>query len=92
MYLCLHRSKLEEAIEKRRRELTVNQQGLSSTTRKHTSPPDIRVTSKVIGTMAILILIVFGLFFMIEDIISVSHFIFTKISKNLNKSTSVKPL
>lgn len=80
---------VEEAIENRRRELTVNQQGLSSTTRKHTSAPDIRVTSKVIGSLAIVILIVFGLFFFLGDIISVSHFIFTKI---VNKKTSVKPL
>lgn len=80
---------LEEAIENRRRELTVNQQGLSSTTRKHTSAQDIRVTSKVIGSMAIIILIVFGLFFFLGDIISASHFIFTKI---VNKKTFVKPL
>lgn len=80
---------LEEAMENRRRELTVNKQGLSSTTRKHTSAPDIRVTSKVIGSMAIIILIVVGLFFFLGDIISVSYFIFTKI---VNKKTIVKPM
>lgn len=80
---------LDESIENRRRDLAVKQQGLSSTTRKLTSAPDIRVTSKVIGTMAIIVLVVFGLFFFLGDAISVTRFMLTKL---LNKSKSVKPM
>lgn len=78
---------LEESIQNRREELTVNPLKLASTTRKHTSAQDIRVTSKVIGTVAILILVGFGLFFFLGDLVSVFCLIFTKnviIQKEVN--------
>lgn len=67
---------LEEAIQNRREELTVNPLKLASTTRKRTSAQDIRVMSKVIGTVAILILVGFGLFFFLGDLVSVFCLIF----------------
>lgn len=78
---------LEVAIQNRREELTVNPLKLASTTRKRTSAQDIRVTSKVIGTVAILILVGFGLFFFLGDLVSVFCLIFTKnviIQKEVN--------
>lgn len=80
---------MEKSIENRRKELTVNKLGLSSTIRKKTSAQDIRVSSKVIGSVAILILVVFGLFLFLGDIISVFYFVFAKIR---NKDKSVKPV
>lgn len=72
---------LEESIGNRRRNLTVNQLALSSAIRKVSSAPDIRVTSKVIGTVAIIILVVFGLFLFLADIIYMVSLIFTNIYK-----------
>lgn len=69
---------LKESIENRRRKLTVNQLALSSAIRKLSSAPDIRVTSKVIGTVVIIILVVFGLFLFLADIIYMVSLIFYK--------------
>lgn len=81
---------VEERTENRRRELIVNQKGLTSTTRKRTSAPDIRVTSKVIATVvAIIGLVVYGLVFFLGDIFSVFNFIYTEI---LIKKATVEPV
>lgn len=77
---------LEVAIQNRREELTVNPLKLASTTRKRTSAQDIRVTSKVIGTVAILILVGFGLFLFLGDLVSLFCLIFTKKCKHSKRS------
>lgn len=62
---------LEESVETRRRELTLNKTKLSSTVRRLTSAADHRVTSRVIGTVAIIILTVCGMVFFCADMYSV---------------------
>lgn len=80
---------LEVAIQNRREELTVNPLKLASTTRKRTSAQDIRVTSKVIGTVAILILVGFGLFLFLGDLVSVFCLIFAK-NVNIQKEVNLE--
>lgn len=78
---------LEESIQKRRKELTVNSPKIASNIRKRTSAQDIRVTSKVIGTGAIIVLVGFGLSLFLGDLVSVFCLIFTKnvnIQKEVN--------
>lgn len=77
---------LEEAIQNRREELTVNPLKLASTTRKRTSAQDIRVTSKVIGAGAIIVLVGFGLFLFLGDLVSLFCLIFTKKCKHSKRS------
>lgn len=76
---------LEEAIQNRREELTVNPLKIASNTRKRTSAQDIRVTSKVIGTVAILILVGFGSIVVLGDLVSLF------LQTNIITNTSVKP-
>lgn len=59
---------LETSIEKRRRELILNKAELSSNIRKRTSAPDIRKSSRIVGTVAAIILVVYGLLFICTDI------------------------
>lgn len=75
---------LEESIQIRKKELTVNPLKIASNTRKRTSAQDIRVTSKVIGTVTILILVGFGSIFVLGDIVSLFF------QTNVITNTSVK--
>lgn len=59
---------LETSIEKRRKELILNKAELSSNIRKRTSAPDIRKSSRIVGTVAAIILVVYGLLFFCTDI------------------------
>lgn len=64
----------EEAIERRRSELFLNKTNLSSAIRKLTSAQDYRMSSKVIGTVSIIILVLLGMLFFCADICSVLLF------------------
>lgn len=79
---------LEESIEKRRRELILNKTELSSNIRKRTSTPDTRKTSRVVGTVAAIILVIYGLLFFCTDIctrLAMCH------SKIFRKNNPTKP-
>lgn len=62
---------LQESIEKRRAKLSINKPELSSNTRKLYSVSDYRMSSKVIGIVAIIILVVAGMLIILADISSV---------------------
>lgn len=79
---------LETSIEKRRRELILNKAELSSSIRKRTSAPDTRKSSRVVGTVAAIILVVYGLLFFCTDLwtrLATCH------SKMIHKNSSIKP-
>lgn len=79
---------LEESIEKRRRELILNKTELSSNIRKRTSTPDTQRTSRVVGTVAAIILVIYGLLFFCTDIctrLAMCH------SKIFRKNNPTKP-
>lgn len=59
---------LEDSMEKRRKQLLLNKTELSSNIRKRMSAPDPRKSSTVVGTVAVIILVVFGLLFFSADI------------------------
>lgn len=59
---------LEDSMEKRRKQLLLNKTELSSNIRKRMSAPDPRKSSTVVGTVAVIILVVFGLLFLSADI------------------------
>lgn len=59
---------LKESVERRRKELTVNKTQISSFIRKLTSAQDGRKMSEVIGIIAIIILVLFGLILCCVDI------------------------
>lgn len=61
---------IQESIEKRRRELILNKTELSFNVRKRTSAGDNRKTSRVMGTVAVIILVLYGLLFFCADILS----------------------
>lgn len=63
-----------EAIKKRRNELFLNKTKLSSAIRKLTSAQDYRMSSKVIGTISVIILVLLGMLFFCADICSVLLF------------------
>lgn len=64
----------EEAIERRRNELFLNKTKLSSAIRRLTSAQDNRMSSKVIGTVSVIILVLLGMLFFCADICSVLIF------------------
>lgn len=61
---------IQESIEKRRRELILNKTELSFKIRKRTSAGDNRKTSRMMGTVAVIILVLYGLLFFCADIFS----------------------
>lgn len=69
---------IEESIERRRNELFLNKTKLSSVVRKLTSAQDYRMSSKVIGTISTIILVLFGMLFFCADIFSVLSLFFRK--------------
>lgn len=69
--VCKHANQtIQESIEKRRRELILNKSELSSYMRKRTSARDNRKTSRVVGTVAVIILVLYALLFFCADILS----------------------
>lgn len=70
----------EEAIERRRNELFLNKTKLSSTIRKLISAEDYRTSSKIIGTVSVIILVLLGMLIFCADICSVFIFFFKKFS------------
>lgn len=67
--VCKHVNQtIQESIEKRRRELILNKTELSFNIRKRTSAGDNRKTSRMMGTVAVIILVVYGLLFFCTDI------------------------
>lgn len=73
---------LEDSMEKRRKQLLLNKTELSSNIRKRISAPDPRTSSKVVGTMAAIILVVFGLLFFSADIRTLLAMCHSKILHN----------
>lgn len=59
---------IQESMEKRRKELILNKTELSFNIRKRTSAGDNRKTSKVVGTVGVFILVLYGLLFFCADI------------------------
>lgn len=78
----------KESIENRRRELILNKTELSSNIRKRTSAPDTRKASKVVGAVATIILVVFGLLFLCADIWTLLAMCHSKI---LHKNNPIDP-
>lgn len=62
---------LQESIDKRRTKLSINKPELSSNIRKLYSVPDYRMSSKVIGSVAIIVLVVAGMLLIVADLSSV---------------------
>lgn len=77
---------VEESKERRRKELTVNKTQISSFIRKLTSATDDRKVSELIGTVAIIIMVIFGLIIAYADICSVLSMRFSKRT-NCRKET-----
>lgn len=77
---------VEESTERRRKELTVNKTQISSFIRKLTSATDDRKVSELIGTVAIIIMVIFGLIIACADICSVLSMRFSKRT-NCRKET-----
>lgn len=74
---------LQESIEKRRNKLSINKPELSSNLRKLYSVSDYRMSSKVIGSVALIILVLAGILIILADISSViSIYSKTKNKKN----------
>lgn len=69
---------LDESIERRRKELIINKTRLSSTIRRLTSASDYRMSVEVVGTVAIIALILFGLFLFCSDVCSIMSFVLSK--------------
>lgn len=59
---------LEESIKKRRNELILNRTKLSSYMRKRTSAQDNRKTSRIVGIVAAIILVMYGVLFFCANI------------------------
>lgn len=67
--VCKHTNQtIQESIEKRRRELILNKTELSFNKRKRTCAGDNRKTSSVMGTVGVIILVLYGLLFFFADI------------------------
>lgn len=65
---------LNESIEIRRNELRVNKTLLASTIRRRTSASDSRMSSRLIGAVGVIIIVLFGMLIICSDIFSVFYF------------------
>lgn len=87
--VCRHANQtVQESIDKRRRELILNKTELSFNIRKRTSAGDKRKTSRVVGTVAVIILVLYGLLFFCADILSLLAMCHSKM---LNKNNQIEP-
>lgn len=66
---------LAESIERRKKELVLNKTKLSRAIRKLTSVSDFRKSVEIIGTVAIVVLVLFGFFLLCTDICSIISFV-----------------
>lgn len=72
--VCTNASRsLSESIEMRRNELKVNKTALTSSIRRRTSASDHRMSSRVIGAVGIIIIVIFGMLIICSDIFSVFY-------------------
>lgn len=62
---------MHQSNEERMKKLTINKRELSSQIRKLHSAPDYRISSKMIGSVAIIILVVAGMLIILADISSI---------------------
>lgn len=87
--VCKHANQtIQESIEKRRKELILNKTQLSSNIRKRTSAGDNRKTSRVVGTVGVIILVLYGLLFFFADIwtfLAICH------SNMFHKNNQIEP-
>lgn len=79
---------LDESIKKRRRDLILNKTELSFNLRKRTSARDNRKTSKVVGTVGVIILVLYGLLFFFADI---WIFLAICLSNMFHKNNQIEP-
>lgn len=87
--VCKHANQtIQESIEKRRKELILNKTELSSYMRKRTSAGDNRKTSRVVGTVAVIIIVLYALLFFCADILSLLALC---RSKMFQKNNQIKP-
>lgn len=87
--VCKHANHtIQESIEKRRRELILNKTELSFNVRKRTSAKDNRKTSRVVGTVAVIILVLYALLFFCADILSLLALC---RSKMFQKNNQIEP-
>lgn len=72
--ICTNASRsLSESIEMRRNELRVNKTALNSSIRRRTSASDHRMSSRVIGAVGIIIIVIFGMLIICSDVFSVFY-------------------
>lgn len=69
---------LAESIETRKKELVLNKTKLSRAIRKLTSVSDFRKSVEIIGTVAIVVLVLFGFLLLCTDICSIMSFVLSK--------------
>lgn len=69
---------LAESIESRKKELVLNKTKLSRAIRKLTSVSDFRKSVEIIGTVAIVVLVLFGFLLLCTDICSIMSFVLSK--------------
>lgn len=85
--VCKHANHtIQESIEKRRRELILNKTELSFNIRKRTSAGDNRKTSRVVGTVAVIILVLYALLFFCADILSLLALCRSKMFQKNNQN------
>ena len=72
---------VDELILWRKKELTVNTEALSSTTRKLNCAEDSRTSSKVIGAIGVLILMIVVTLLILPDLCSLILFIMKKVQE-----------
>lgn len=71
--ICTNASRsLSESIEMRKNELKVNKTALASSIRRRTSASDHRMSSRVIGAVGIIIIVIFGMLIICSDVFSKS--------------------
>lgn len=72
--VCTNASRsLSESIEMRRNKLKVNKTALTSSIRRRTSASDHRMSSRVIGAVGIIIIVIFGMLIICSDVFSVFY-------------------
>lgn len=72
---------VDELILERKKELTVNKETLSATTRKLNCAEDSRTSSKVIGSIGVLILMIVVTLLILPDLCSLILFIMKKVQE-----------
>lgn len=79
--VCTYANQTREKSVEKRRELILNETELSSNIRKRTSAPDIRHASRVVGTVAAIILVVYGLLLFCSNVWTFFNVPFKDVSR-----------